>query len=107
MIPLKQCYAPPMTFAVGRKFTAWIFDHLLWDTTGAPERGFWGGLWATRKLFIALFGAALLTWREWVEHHPPEIAIVAVIHFVFVFAAVALLVFAGRRLRRNGAKSAG
>ena len=32
----------------------------------------------------ALSGSeAFLAWREWVKHHPPEIVIVALIHFVF------------------------
>ena len=32
---------------------------------------------------------------ESVEHHPPDIVIVALVHFVFVFAVVALLVYVG------------
>lgn len=47
----------------------------------------------TLWICIALLGSAPLTWREWVEHHPPEIAILAVIHFVFVFVAVVLLTY--------------
>jgi len=58
-----------------------------------------------RKLLLALVGSALLTWQEWVERHPPEIAIVALIHFVFVLAAIALLVYMGQWLSRSLGKS--
>ena len=44
------------------------------------------------RIFVAAVGAALLTWIEWVKHHPPEIAVVALMHFVFVLVAIALLV---------------
>lgn len=84
-----------MTVTTPRKIMRWMLDHMLWDTSGAAGRGFWPGLWATRKLLIALVGSGVLTWREWVEHHPPEIVIVALIHFVFVFAVSALFVYAG------------
>jgi hypothetical protein len=47
---------------------------------------------------------ALLTWQEWVEHHPPEIAIVAVLHLVFAFTAIALLVYARQWFRRGRGK---
>jgi hypothetical protein len=93
--------APPIL----RKVPLWIFNHLLWDTTGSVREGFRRGLWATRKLFIALAGAALLTWREWVEHHPPAIVVVALIHFVFVLAAIALFVYTGQRFGRSDQKS--
>jgi phage shock protein PspC (stress-responsive transcriptional regulator) len=45
----------------------------------------------------------VLTWWEWVEHHPPEIVIVALVHFVFLFAVIALLVYVGLwfRARRS------
>ncbi|MGA9811949.1 MAG: hypothetical protein WBQ64_04175 [Terriglobales bacterium] len=84
-----------MALPVYRKTTRWMLDHMLWDTGGASGRGFWPGLWATRKLLLALAVSGVLTWREWVEHHPPEIVIVEVIHFVFVFAVIALLVYLG------------
>ena len=88
-----------MTLPVHRKITGWIFDHLLWDNTGAAPQGFRRVLWATRKLLIALVASGVLTWREWVGHHPPEIAIVAVIHFVFVLAVIALLIYFGQWFR--------
>ena len=79
-----------------RKIARWIVDHILWDTaTNRPRAGFWRGVWATRKLLVALAGAGLLTRLEWVEHHPPDIAIVAILHFVFMLSAIALLVYAG------------
>jgi hypothetical protein len=92
--PPTQCCAAEMAVPVCRKSTRWIFDHLLWDTTGTTRGGFWRGLWATRKLLVAVVGSALLTWWGWVEHHPPEIVIVALIHFVF--AAIALVVYVGQ-----------
>ena len=105
IMPLKRCYAAKRALPIAQKFALWIFDHLLWDPAGSARVGFWGGLWATRKLVIAFAGAALLTWREWVEHHPPEIAIVAVIHFVFVLAVIALLVYIGQRFSHSDRKS--
>jgi hypothetical protein len=91
-----------MAIPIHRKITGWIFDHLLWDTAGVAREGFWRGMWATRKLLIALVGSGVLTWREWEEHHPPEIAIVAVIHFVFVMAVIAILVYFAQCARRWG-----
>lgn len=93
------CYAPAMAVPLHRKIGHWIFDHLLWDPAGTARAGFRRGLWATRKLLVILAGTVALTWAEWVEHHPPEIAIVALIHLVFVFAAVALLVYVGQWFR--------
>jgi hypothetical protein len=82
-----------MAVPIHRKITRWIVENLLWDTAGLAPEGFWGALWPVRKLLAAVAGATLLTWWEWVEHHPPEIAIVALIHFVFVLAAIALCVY--------------
>jgi hypothetical protein len=96
-----------MARPVVRKIAGWIFDHLLWDTGGSVQSGFWAGLWGTRKLLLALVGSTLLTWLEWVEHHPPDIVIVAVIHFVFVLFAIALLVYIGHWFNRNDTTSLG
>lgn len=96
-----------MAVPIHRKITRWIIHHLLWDTTGATRESFRGGLWATRKLFVAVAGAALLTWWEWVEHHPPEIAVVALIHFVFVLAVTALAVHIGRWFSPSHKRSSG
>jgi hypothetical protein len=82
-----------MAVPIHRKITRWIVENLLWDTTGSAPEGFGGALWAARKLLAAVAGATLLTWWEWVEHHPPEIAIVALIHLVFVLAAIGLCVY--------------
>jgi hypothetical protein len=90
-----------MAVPVHRKITRWIFYHVLWDTTGTARDGLWGALWALRKVFIALVGAVLLTWQEWVKHHPPEIAIIALIHFVFVLAAITLFVSIGQFFSRS------
>ena len=90
VLPSPPCRSQPTV-----KIMRWMLDHMLWEASGAAGRGFWPGLWATRKLLIALAGSGVLTWREWVEHRPPEIVIIALIHFVFVFAMIALLVYAG------------
>jgi hypothetical protein len=90
-----------------RKIPRWIIDNLLWDTAGTAREGIWGWLWATRKFLGAAAGAAVLTWWEWVEHHPPEIAVVAVIHFVFVLAAIACAVHIGRWFSRGDKTSIG
>ncbi len=74
---------------------------MLWDTAGSSRGGFLGSLWAARKLLIAVLGSAVLTWLEWLKHHPPEIAIIAVIHFVFVLAAVAVVVWIAERFSRR------
>lgn len=99
------CYAPAMAVPLHRKIARWIFDHLLWDTTSTARAGFWTGLWATRKLLVAFMGSAVLTWREWVEHRPPDIVIVALVHFVFVFAVIALLVYVAQWFRGRGSPS--
>ena len=90
-----------MAVPIRRQIARWIFDHLLWDTAGAAPQGFRRGIWATRKLLIAVAGSAALDWMEWVEHHPPDMAIVAVIHFVFVLAAIGLLVYVWQWVSRS------
>lgn len=91
-----------MAAPLHQRIASWIFHHLLWDTGGTQREGFWGGLRAARKLIAALALSALLTWREWVEHHPPEIAIAELIHFVFASALIAFFVFIGERFTRRG-----
>jgi hypothetical protein len=93
-----------MAVPIHRKITRWVIDHLLWDTSGGVREGFLGGLWATRKLSVAVLGSAVLTWREWVTNHPPEIAVVAIIHFVFVLAVIVLAVQIGRWVSRRQPK---
>lgn len=83
------------------KITNWIVQQVFWDRSATMRRGFWGGLWAMRKFLVALVLAGGLTWREWAEHHPPEIVIVALLHFIFVFALIAVLVLAGQRFRHR------
>lgn len=95
---------PPMAASHLRKFLGWILDHLLWDPASSLPHGFVGGVWAARKPLLAVAGSALLTWMEWEEHHPPEIALIAVIHFVFVLAVIALLVLAGQWFSRSHRK---
>ncbi|HLV87719.1 MAG TPA: hypothetical protein VKV39_12120 [Candidatus Sulfotelmatobacter sp.] len=74
--------------AIGR----WFYQNVIWDPSPAARRGGSGILWGARKILLVLALTAFLTWREWVEHHPPEIAVVAVIHFVFVMLLVAAAV---------------
>ena len=83
----------------------WIIDHVLWDTGATERKGVWGWLWPRWKLFVAAVGAALMTWLEWVKHHPSEIAVVALIHFAFVLIAIALFVHVARWFRRGYGKS--
>jgi hypothetical protein len=89
-----------MAAGIHNKVSRWLVEHLFWDTSATAREGFWGWLAGSWKLLAALVGAALLTWVEWEEHHPPEIAIVALIHFVFVLIVIALIVHIGRWFRR-------
>lgn len=79
----------------------WMIDNIFWDSSGSPRAGLSGALWATRKLLLAVLAAALLTWMEWEEHHPPFIALIALIHFVFVLIVITLAVYIGTRLKRR------
>jgi len=54
---------------------------------------------------LALAIAAVLTWREWVEHRPPEVAVVAVMHSAFVMLVIALLVSTAQWFSRSDRKS--
>ena len=93
-----------MTQSSARMFFAWIFDNLLWDTTGSARSGFAGAIWATRKVLIAAAAAGFLTWREWVEYEPRQIMIVFLMHFAFVLSAIGFLVYSLQRLRRADKK---
>lgn len=83
----------------------WIIDHVLWETRPTEHEGFRRWLWATWKLSAAVVVSALLTWSEWVEHHPPAIALIALIHFVFVLLAIAIVDHIWRWLSRGSKKS--
>jgi hypothetical protein len=87
-----------------RRFFAWIFDNLLWATTGSARSGFAGMLWATRKVLIAAAAAAFLTWREWVQYEPRQIMLAALMHFVFVLTTIGILVYSLQRLGRADKK---
>jgi len=78
--------------SLANRLARWFYRNLLWDATATLGPGWSRFLWATRKLSLAGMLAALLTWREWVEHHPPEIALIAGIHFVFVMIVLAFLI---------------
>jgi len=87
-----------------RRGVRWVYRSLLWDP---PERAEGAGrlLWGTRKLVAGLLLTVFLTWREWVEHHPPEIALIAVMHFAVVMIALAMLISAVRWFRGGRKKS--
>jgi hypothetical protein len=46
---------------------------------------------------IALAVSVVLDYMEWVEHHPPLMAIIALLHFVFAWVVLAVVVLAWRR----------
>lgn len=52
------------------------------------------------NLFAALALSILLDLMEWKEHHPPAIAIVALLHFVFAFAVISGIAWIWRRFKR-------
>ena len=86
---------------------SWVVDHVLWDVSAKSLLGFWGAFWALRKVLVALLVSAVMTRQEWVKHHPPEIALIALIHFVFVLVAIALLVYGGQFFLPGNRKSQG
>lgn len=75
---------------------SWLLHRLIWDTEGGLS-----GLWPARKVVAALLLSALLTWGEWVKHRPPQIALIALIHFVLILAIVAGVVYAQEWMRRR------
>jgi len=54
-------------------------------------------LLSPRLLLIALAVSAVLDYMEWVEHHPPFMAVIAVLHFVFAWVVLAIVMLAWRR----------
>ncbi len=91
-----------MAAPIYRRFGLWMIDHFLWDVDGTAREGVAGWLRAKWRVLAAVLGSVLLTWSEWVEHHPPQIALIAVIHFVFVLLAIALVVAVVRWFRGRG-----
>jgi len=89
-----------MAVPLHRRITGWIFGNLIWDPAGTARQGFRKGLWATRKLTLAVVLSALLDWFEWAHHHPPDMAFVALVHFVVVLALIALVVNVWRGFSR-------
>jgi len=57
-------------------------------------------LLSPRLLLIALAVSAVLDYTEWVEHHPPVMAVIAVLHFVFAWVVLAIAMLAWRRFSR-------
>ena len=93
-----------MTKSSFRRFCAWIFDTLLWDTAGSARSGFTEVLWATRKVVMAAAAAGFLSWREWVEYEPRQIMLAALMHFLFVLTAIGFLVYSLQRFGRADKK---
>jgi hypothetical protein len=90
-----------MTVPVHGKIRRWIIDPVFANTTAGRRLSSSGRMRAEWKLFAVVAVTALLTWREWVEHHPPEIALIALIHLVFVWVGVAIIVHVVQWLSRK------
>ena len=88
-----------MTVTTPRKILRWMLDHMLWDTAGRRRQGILAGPVGDTETSDCFRGIGCADWWEWVEHHPPDMVFVAIIHFVFVFLLVALLVYLGQWLR--------
>ncbi len=95
-----------MSEPIPRAIARWVMGNLLWDTSGRGRGGVWGAVWPARKVALALAGSAVLDWMEWEEHHPPEMAVVALLHFVLVLAAIAAATPILRRLSRASKRPA-
>lgn len=67
------------------------------QSSGLSKAAFLQALLSPRIALVALAVSVVLDYMEWVEHHPPEILIVVVLHFVFVWVPLATLVWAWRR----------
>ena len=78
-----------------------MIDPVLADTADIAHLGFWGSLRVKWKFVGVLAGTALLTWQEWTAHHPPDMALIALIHFVFIWILVAIAVHIVRWLRSS------
>ena len=58
-------------------------------------------LFSFRNIAAALAISALLDWLEWSLHHPPNMAVIAVIHFAIVLIALAIITWMTQRFRRR------
>jgi hypothetical protein len=82
-----------------RAFASWLVNNVVWDVSpGADHLSFSRRFWAARKIMLIVAITTILTWREWVEHHPPEIVIVTVLHFIVVFSLITTAVFSLQKL---------
>ncbi|HEX6465331.1 MAG TPA: hypothetical protein VFZ98_12790 [Vicinamibacterales bacterium] len=54
-------------------------------------------LWSPRIALIALAVSLVLDYMEWVEHHPPVMALIVVLHFLFAWVSLAVVVWMWRR----------
>ena len=50
-----------------------------------------------RILLTALVVSVVLDYMEWVEHHPPVMAVIIVLHFVFVWVVLSIIMLLWRR----------
>jgi hypothetical protein len=83
----------------------WIYQNLLWDPSVHTDSAVPRMIWGVRKLALGVLVAAILTWREWIEHHPPEIALIAGIHFLLVMSVLAVLIGSIRLFQRTRKKN--
>ena len=84
-----------------RKILRRITDLLLWDTSATPTQGTWEWLSAKWRPIVAFAASALLTWQEWAKNHPPEIVLIAFIHFLFVLVVLAFVFHIARGITRE------
>ncbi len=58
-------------------------------------------MWSYRTVGAALILSALLDWLEWSLHRPPNMAVIAVIHFAFALIVVAVVTKMTQWFRRR------
>jgi hypothetical protein len=91
------------TTAGSRTLGRRMIDALAWDGPVVAD-GAGGWIVALRRPLIALVASAWLTVMEWRINRPPEIALIAVLHFVVVLLAIALVVHFFRWIARSRAR---
>ena len=69
------------------------------QSSGLINPTFLQSLLSRRIVLIALAVSVVLDYMEWVEHHPPVMAIIVVLHFLFVWVPLAIVVWIWRRFR--------
>lgn len=77
-----------------------MFDAVAWDGPPTTDDSL-GRIVALRRPLIALVASTWLTVMEWRINRPPEIALIAVLHFVVVLLVIALVVHFFRWIARR------